>query len=141
MGEPDKVYSHDDRLALGQTVLCLLDDWGLNAEQQAAMLGLDVSDPVTVDVIGAGSPLPESGDVIERARHFLNISLTLNALHNYEAEWLKGWMVQGNEVLGGQTPFDFIHEYGTTGLAWLEDHLGQKLAEQNVPEFALDSAV
>lgn len=139
MGEPAKDYSQDDLLALGQAVLSFLADWGLSEEKQAAMLGLS-NHPDSIDSIRKGAPLPKDGDVIERASLFMNLSLALNALYNYEAEWLRGWMLQGNEDLGGQTPFNFIREYGVTGLAWLDDHLHQKLAEQNPPEFALDNA-
>ena len=32
MGEPARCYSDDDRLALGQAVLSILADWGLQAD-------------------------------------------------------------------------------------------------------------
>ncbi len=137
MGEPSRDYSHDDRLALGQATLSLLADWGLNSQQQAAMLGLD-DKSVSIDMISGGEALPQDDDVLDRASRFLNLSIALNALYNYETSMLQHWMVQRNEDLGGQTPFEFIREYGVTGLAWLEDFISQQLASRNRHEVTLD---
>lgn len=131
MGEPTRDFSSEDRLALGQTVLCLLSDWGLNGEQQVIMLGLDSSQSISLDVLMRGEPLPEDDDVLERASRFLNLSLSLNALYDYNSARLSNWMLTGNDDLGGQTPYAFIREYGVTGLAWLEDHLGQKQSQHS----------
>ncbi len=140
MEESAKVYSEDDRLALGQAALSLLDDWGLNGEQQVVMLGLDANHSISLDVLMRGEPLPDDEDVLERASRFLNLSLSLIALHNYESAKVKDWMVLGNDEIGGNTPFNFIRDYGVTGLAWLDDHLSRKSAEQNNVELAFSTA-
>lgn len=138
MAEPARDYSQDDRLALGQAVTFLLQDWGLGIEEQAIVLGLGAGNTAPLVAVSDGAPLPEEDDVLERANRFLNLSLTLNALYGGESCGLKGWMVNGSEDLGGHKPFDFIREYGVTGLAWLEDHLHQKCARNEDLEMSLE---
>lgn len=139
MAVPARDYSEDDLLALGQAVLSLLDDWGLQDEQEAVMLGLSASNSAGLQAIRDGRPLPYDEDVLERANRFLHLSLILSALYQGESGSLKGWMLKDNAELGGHKPFDFIREYGVTGLAWLEDHLQQQATRQDEPELFFEA--
>jgi hypothetical protein len=71
-----ELHSLDTRQALTESVLAVLDDWGIHPAKQAELLGVRDISPLR-----EGQPLPDDPDVLERVGQLLGIERALKRLY------------------------------------------------------------
>ena len=87
-----------DRGALAQMVMTLLDHWQLNTEDQAALLGLAASNRSALARYRKGDPIGTSRDQMERVGHLLGIHKNLRLLFPQNRELAYRWMTSRNQA-------------------------------------------
>lgn len=110
-------FSHDDRVRLAQDAMLALSDWGAPPEQQLALLGLPrQTRPRALKRYRDGTPLPESGETLERARHIVGIQESLERNHprNRRAGFL--WLYNKNKYFPENPPMGIMLDEGLPGL-------------------------
>lgn len=105
-----------DRTQLSSSVMDILTDWKLTADEQLALLGLpEGTRPRELTRLRNGAPLPNDDTVIERARHLMGIQRSLHLVfprnHKMSAFWLKN----RNRTLKGR-PIAIMLNDGVDGM-------------------------
>ena len=109
--------SHEDRMALAQGIIGLLDHWGMSSEGQVAILALpDGTRPGAIRQHRQGTPLPDDRCIMERIEHLLGIADALRTAHPRNANMDTVWMNQPNRQLGERAPLVVMLEEGLNGV-------------------------
>lgn len=120
--EPTLTASHD-RGALARMVMTLFDHWKLCTEDQAALLGLAVSNRAALSRYRKGEPIGTSRDQLERVGHLLGIHKNLRLLFPHNRDLAYRWMMTRNKAFENLTPVDVIREWGFAGLLMVRAYL------------------
>ncbi len=94
-----ELHRPETRQALAESVLAVLDDWGVHGEKQAVLLGLADTAPLR-----QGQPLPDNPGVLERTGHLLGIERALRRLYPADPVLRHEWLMVPDAGLGGQLP-------------------------------------
>jgi hypothetical protein len=114
----------EDRNSLGRIVVNLLDDWGLAASQQLAVLALPEGTPTRMlRRYHEDTPLPDDPDVMLRVEHLLGIADALRTTFPRNANIGVLWLKQPCKRLRRRRPMDIIIEDGLSGLINVRTHL------------------
>jgi len=114
----------EDRNSLGRIVVNLLDDWGLAAHQQLAVLALPDGTPTRMlRRYHEDTPLPDDPDVMLRVEHLLGIADALRTTFPRNANIGVMWLKQPCKRLRRRRPMDIIVEDGLSGLITVRTHL------------------
>ena len=112
-----------DRGALAQMVMTLLDHWQLNTEDQAALLGLAASNRSALARYRKGDPIGTSRDQMERVGHLLGIHKNLRLLFPQNRELAYRWMTSRNQAFDQRTPVEVVKEWGFAGMLAVRAYL------------------
>jgi hypothetical protein len=115
--------STEDRGALAQMVMKLLDHWKLNTEDQASLLGLAAASRATLSRYRRGEPIGANRDQRERVGHLLGIHKNLRLQFPQNRDLAYRWMTQRNLAFNNLTPVDVIKESGFAGLLAVRGYL------------------
>lgn len=113
----------DDRGALAQMVMTLLDHWQLSTEDQAALLGLASGNRAALANYRSGKPIGTSRDQYERVGHLLGIHKNLRLLFPHNRDLAYRWMSTRNKAFDNLSPVDVIKEWGFAGLLMVRAYL------------------
>jgi hypothetical protein len=114
----------EDRNALGRIVVNLLDDWGIGASDQVAMLALPDGTPTRMlRRYHEDTPLPDDPDVMKRVEHLLGIADALRTTFPRNASIGLIWLKQPCKRLRRRRPMDIMLEDGLSGLITVRTHL------------------
>jgi CTP:molybdopterin cytidylyltransferase MocA len=113
----------DDRGALAQMVMTLLDHWQLSTEDQAALLGLASGNRAALANYRSGKPIGTSRDQYERVGHLLGIHKNLRLLFPHNRELAYRWMSTRNKAFDNLTPVDVVKQWGFAGLLMVRAYL------------------
>jgi CTP:molybdopterin cytidylyltransferase MocA len=113
----------DDRGALAQMVMALLDHWQLSTEDQAALLGLASGNRAALANYRSGKPIGTSRDQYERVGHLLGIHKNLRLLFPHNRELAYRWMSTRNKAFDNLTPVDVVKQWGFAGLLMVRAYL------------------
>jgi hypothetical protein len=113
----------EDRGAIAKMVMKLLTRWSLTTEDQAAMLGLAVTNRATLSRYRNGEAIGSSRDQYERVGHLLGIHKNLRLLFPQNRDLVYGWMRTRNHAFNNLTPVDVIREQGFVGLLMVRSYL------------------
>lgn len=114
----------EDRNSLGRIVVNLLDDWGLAAYQQLAVLALPDGTPTRMlRRYHEDTPLPDDPDVMLRVEHLLGIADALRTTFPRNANIGVMWLKQPCKRLRRRRPIDILVEDGLSGLITVRTHL------------------
>ena len=94
-----EIHSAETRQALAESVLAVLDGWGIHPAKQAELLGLPDLAPLR-----QGRPLPDGPAVLERAGHLLGIERALKRLYPHDPASRHAWLMLPDAELGEQPP-------------------------------------
>jgi hypothetical protein len=119
---PD-ITPSQDRGALAQMVMALLDHWQLSTEQQAVLLGIASSNRSALVRYRRGEPIGTSRDQFERVGHLLGIHKSLRLLFPHNRELAYRWMTSRNKAFGNLSPVDVAKEWGFAGLLMVRAYL------------------
>jgi hypothetical protein len=100
-----ELNSPEARQALAESVLAVLDAWGIHPAKQAELLGLADTAPFR-----HGQPLPADPDVLERVGHLLGIERTLRRLCPDDPASRQAWLMLPDVRLDGHSPLRVMLE-------------------------------
>lgn len=116
--------SHEERVRLTQTIVNVLDTWGVAETDQVGLLGLPrETRPRSLRRFREGTPLPVDEHVMECVQHLLGIADALRTTFPRNAEMGPYWMNQPNRHFQNRTPLTAIIEGGFLGLTSVRAHL------------------
>ncbi len=110
------------RKSLAKTVTKLFELWGLNTQEQAALLGLSEENRSTISRYRKGAPLADNRDILDRVGHLLDIHKSLRIIFPHNRDLVYRWMVTRNRKFEAR-PVDIVRERGFEGLISLRRYL------------------
>lgn len=114
----------EDRNHLGRMVVNLLDDWGIKASDQVAMLALPRGTPTRMlRRYHEDTPLPDDPLVMQRVEHLIGIGDALRTTFPRNAGIGLHWLKQPCKRLRRRRPLDIMVEDGLKGLITVRTHL------------------
>lgn len=119
-----KQLTEQDRLDLGRLVINTLEEWGISATDQVAMLAL----PGRISGrhlrrYQDDTPLPDDPDVLKRVEHLLGIADALRTTFPRNDRIAVIWLNQPCRRLRRRRPVDIMREDGLSGLIAVRTHL------------------
>ena len=115
--------SAEERGSLATMVTTLFGRWGLEEEQQLALLGLSRRDKKTLEAHRKGEPLPADPETLGRAGALLAIHQLLAAEDPDRPERAALWIVESHPCFTGRRPLDVMVEDGIPGIRAVLGHL------------------
>ncbi len=114
----------EDRNTLGRVIVNLLDEWGIGAADQLAMLALPDGTPKRMlRRYQEDTPLPDDPEVMKRVEHLLGIADALRTTFPRNANIGLLWLKQPCKRLRRRRPMDIMIEDGLSGLITVRTHL------------------
>ena len=114
----------DERMALTQLIVNVLDNWGASSEGQVSILALPVGTRAgAMRHFRKDTPLPDDQKVRERIEHLLGIADALRTAHPRNANMDALWMNRPNRLFDQRTPLDVMIEDGLDGVVMVRAHL------------------
>lgn len=117
-----------DHGALAQMVMRLFDHWQLKTEDQAALLGMAVSNRTALTRYRSGKSTDIDRDQQDRISHLLGIHKSLRLLFPRNRELAYRWMSTRNKAFENLSPVEMVKEWGFTGLLRIRVYLERALA-------------
>lgn len=116
--------STEERLAMTQTVMSMLEAWGLSARDIITILSL----PETVKARSIArfredEPFPDDPAVNRRLAYLLRIEHALLTYFPRNPEMRNLWVKRGNKQFGRKAPIAVMVEEGESGLISVLSHL------------------
>ncbi len=110
------VSTAPNRGALAKMAMVLLDHWELCVEDQAALLGIPVTNLAALTRYCRSYPVGASRDQYDRIGHLLEIHKCLRTLFPQNRELAYRWMRVRNKAFENRTPVEVIKHWGFAGL-------------------------
>ena len=116
--------SLEDRIELTRAIIGILDNWGLSAVQQIALLALpETTRPGAFRQFRQNTPLPMDETVLERIEHVIGIADALRTSYPHNARMGGIWLNRVNHRFDNRTPLAAMLEDGLAGLLAVRVHL------------------
>ncbi len=116
--------SRDQRVELTRAIISLLDQWGVPAKDQLAILALPPGTrPGIIRQYRQNTPLPDDAQVAERIEHLIGIAEALRTSYPLNAAMNAVWMNSVNRRFDGRTPLAVMVEDGLSGVIAVRAHL------------------
>jgi hypothetical protein len=114
----------EEQQALASLLIKLLDAWKLEPEQQVQLLGLPEKTRLrALSRHKAGEPLPDDGQLLQRAQHLVAIDQALHVSFPTNAAMANYWVTTENSYFGGRTPLQIMLDEGDDGIVQVRAHL------------------
>ena len=114
----------DDRSQLARSIVALLDEWGVSAGDQVALLALpEGTRSGAIRQHRQGAPFPEDSAVAERVDHLIGIADALRTTYPRNARMGAIWMNTANHRFDNRTPLAAMLADGLNGLLAVRVHL------------------
>ena len=113
----------EDKGALAQMVMTLMDHWQLDTEDQLTLLGLAPGNRAALARYRKGDPIGSSRDQYERVGHLLSIHKSLRLLFPRQRELAYVWMNTPNRAFEHRTPVALVRDWGFAGLLAVRAYL------------------
>ncbi len=116
--------SAQERLALTEGIMRMLDHWGLSAGEVIKILALpgEVRSR-QVARYRNGTPFPDDPQVFKRIEYLIRIADALRTYFPRNPEMRAIWMRRGNRKFGRKAPLALMVEGGESGLIRVLSHL------------------
>jgi hypothetical protein len=118
---PD-LHTRKARQQLAKVITRLFDHWQLPLTEQAALLGLSMSNRASVARYRRGEPLADSRDLLDRVSCLLGIHKALRILFPRDRDLAYRWITTENRRFGVR-PIDIALKHGFEGLLMLRRYL------------------
>ena len=115
--------SREGRAALAGMIVRLFELWGLNPQEQTALLGLAGGSRMTLARYRKGEPLADNRDLLDRAANLLGIHRSLRILFPKNRSLAYKWPTTPNRAFEGRTPVEVIRQDGFLGLLIVKRYL------------------
>lgn len=111
---------------LAQTVLSMLHEWQICAEDQLCLLGLKGQKPRTLRKYQQGAEIPASADTEQRMRCLVQIHQGLQTLFPHSANLCDLWITTPNRALGDATPLSLMLDQELAGMQRIAEILDNR---------------
>jgi hypothetical protein len=116
--------THDERIALTQRTMGLLESWGLSATDMMVLLQLPESVKArNIARFREEEPFPDDVEVNRRVAYLLRIEEALHTYFPRNPEMRDMWVKRGNKQFGKRAPVAVMVEDGESGLISVLSHL------------------
>ena len=116
--------SAEQKLELTQSIMVMLDDWGLSNHNK--MILLDLPSDIKLRAMRRfyqDQPLPDHAQVLERVDHLLGIADALRTSFPLNSQMTTFWLNKINPRFNNQTPLDYMLEGGINHVVAIRTHL------------------
>ncbi len=120
--------TNEGRRALAEVLLAMFRHWGVEAPQQAELLGME-----EVESLWQGAALPNKTTVLERAGQLLAIDRALAKKYADQPLLREQWVSNPNIWLRGRSPLQRMLE-GVEGIREVRSLIEQMTPPDEVPE-------
>lgn len=111
------VKNIDDRIALTNAVMAMLDDWGLASTEIIKLLGLPSETRVRhLEHFRHNKPFPDSDQIMTRIEHLVGIADALRTTYPMNARMGTIWLRRPHRRLSNRTPLATMIDGGVNGL-------------------------
>lgn len=119
-----QALSLEERVSLARMVVGVLDEWGIGAADQVAILSLPDGTPTrTLRRYRDDTPIPDDPAVLERVEHLLGIADALRTTFPTNRRMGAQWMNRPHRRFNQRTPVATLIEGGLSGLQTVRSHL------------------
>ncbi len=116
MSEENPELNEEQRGQLARQVINILEEWGLNNEQQFVLLGLpEGSKPRHLSRLRQGNPLPNDAHTLDCAKHIIGIHHSLHVVFPLNPKMAPFWLRNRNRALK-RPPLAIMIEEGLPGM-------------------------
>lgn len=116
--------SPEERVALTQTIMGVLDEWGLQTDHILAVLGLPDKTPKrNVRKYREGTAFPDTEEVMEHLEHLVGIITSLRTTYPMNPQMGGIWLRRSNRLFNNRPPLQTMVEDGLDGLVAVRSHL------------------
>jgi hypothetical protein len=114
----------EDRVTVTHAIINMLDNWGVSAANQVALLALpEGTRPGAIRQFRQSTPFPEDAGVMERIEHLVGIADALRTSYPHNAHMGSIWMNKINHRFDNRTPLAAMLEDGLGGIIAVRTHL------------------
>lgn len=114
----------EERLLLARSIMAILDDWGLDAEDRIKLLGLpDGTRARHLERFRMNTPLPDEGDVMTRVEHLVGIADALRTTFPRNPHMGSHWLRTPHRRFSRKPPLAIMIEGGMSGLIAIRSEL------------------
>jgi hypothetical protein len=115
---------HQRRIDLSETVMALLEQWGVTPEDQIRLLGLPPGlRPRKLVQYRSGTPLPEEDEISVRIHYLLSIHKALATLFPHNPQAADYWLTTPNRYFERTPPLEVMLQRDLEGMRLVLDHL------------------
>jgi len=119
-----KDLSDEQKLELTQSIMVMLDEWGLSHHKKMVLLDLPSDIKLrTMRRFYQDVPLPEQSQVLERIDHLMGIADALRTSFPLNSQMTTFWLNKINPRFNNQTPLDYMLEGGINHVVAIRTHL------------------
>lgn len=119
-GTDDIAYRAD----LARTLLTILNNWGVTAEQQIVLLGFpEGTAKRAINKFAYGTPFPDDYESLMRANYLLSIQNAVDSLFPHNATAANYWMTTPSQYFANHTPLDIMLNEGVEGMKRVLNYL------------------
>jgi len=112
------------RADLARTLLAVLRNWGLSAEQQINLLGLpEGTASRSINKFSYGTPFPDDIESLTRANYLLSIQNAVDSLFPHNTTAANYWMTTPSLNFDNHTPLEIMLNEGVEGMKRVLNYL------------------
>ena len=120
----DQTLSVEDRNSLTKAIMNILDNWGMQAAEQVAILDLPDKTPKRMlRRYREDTPFPDTPEVMKRLEHIIGIADALRTTYPHNPMMGSIWMRRKNDRFQSKSPLQLISEEGLNGILRIRTHL------------------
>ncbi len=124
MGSMMSEISVEDRIELARAVVSIMDEWGVAAGDQLAILGFpEDTPPRKLRLYRDETPLPDDAGILKRVEHVIHIADALRTTYPISRNMRSMWMHRPVRRLRSRTPVSIMVEDGLDGIIRIRSHL------------------
>lgn len=113
-----------DRKDLIETLLWIMQQWGLESSEQVRLLGLPESTPGRALLqYRQGKPIPDEALFVQHAELILSIYRAVASFFPGNPTMANYWVSTPSTLLGGRAPIEIMLADGLAGMQYCLDHL------------------
>jgi hypothetical protein len=110
-------FSHEDRADFASAAIRVLNEWGVEPQDQVTLLGMpENTRPRALLRHANGTPLPDENNLHLRIKHLLSIEHSLATAFPHNTALANYWVTTANQYFGNRTPLDIMLEHGVDGM-------------------------
>ncbi len=114
----------EERLLLARSIMAILDDWGVGAEDRIRLLGLPEGTRTRhLERFRLNTPLPEEGEVMARVEHLVGIADALRTTFPRNPNMGPHWLRTPHRRFAKKPPLAVMIEDGLSGLVAIRSEL------------------